>query len=62
MCAWTLLVFHFGFWAAIACLPDAVPEMDLSYIKDDMGNDVEIKLVACDWPSAEFVTILSNQA
>ena len=31
-----------------------------SYIKDVTGEDVEIKLVAYDWPSAEFVTSISQ--
>ena len=34
-------------------LPDAVPDSERSYIKDVTGEDVEIKLVAYDWPSAE---------
>lgn len=46
--------------AASSCLPDAVPDNERSYIKDVTGEDVEIKLVAYDWPSAEFVTSISQ--
>eukprot|EP00435_Cladocopium_sp_Y103_P062842 s332_g24.t1 len=41
-------------------LYNAVPDTQRSYIKDVTGEDVEIKLVAYDWPSAEFVTSLSQ--
>ena len=54
------LVFHQLCLAAALCLPDGVPDMNLSYIKDVGGEDVEIKLVAYDWPSAEFVTALGK--
>ena len=53
------LVFHHLCLAATLCLPDGVPDMNRSYIKDVGGKDVEIKLVAYGWPSAEFVTALS---
>ena len=46
--------------AASSCLPDAVLDNERSYIKDVTGEDVEIKLVAYDWPSAEFVTSISQ--
>ena len=54
------LVFHQLCLAAALCLPDGVPDMNLSYIKDVGGEDVEIKLVAYDWPSVEFVTALGK--
>ena len=55
-------LFHFGLCIAAGarCLPDAVPDENLAYIKDIAGKDVEIRLVAFDWPSAEFVTALGN--
>ena len=54
------LVFHHLCLAATLCLPDAVPDINRSWVKDVRGEDVEIKLVAYAWPSAEFVTALSK--
>ena len=42
------------------CLESAVPEIERSYIKDVTGEDVEIDLVASDWPASEFVTALAK--
>eukprot|EP00438_Fugacium_kawagutii_P007089 Skav214280 [mRNA] locus=scaffold642:580176:595216:- [translate_table: standard] len=42
------------------CLPDAVLEIERAYIKDVTGENTEIRLIAYDWPSAEFVTALST--
>ena len=57
-------LFHLGLCIAAdaRCLPDAVPDEDRAYIKDITGKDVEVRLIAFDWPSAEFVTALGNQA
>ena len=42
------------------CLETAVPEFERSYIKDVTGEDVEIDLVASDWPASEFATALAK--